>query len=557
MRRRPVLLLLLVALLTGCMAIPTSGPIGTGEDVPVEEGSAIPLANEPEPDAGPEQIVSGFLSAGAPGLSDEFTVAREFLTLGAARDWDPRQRVVVYDGGGPEITRRDDGTVRVSVPVTATVDDGGRYSEAVPGSDVELVFELQRDGAGQWRISALEDGILMSAPTFETLYRRTALYFASQDREELVPDVRWFPTRNIATVAVAQLLAGPSAWLRDAVVTGAPEGTRLATNAVTITDRAATVDLTPDVRQADAADRGLLLAQLEAVLSRLPGTLVTEVEVLVSGVAWAEPEVPELDRDPQPASGPWVLAGDRLAVVDRGEVVPAEDTAPLTGLDARSPALSLDEQTRVVLDGTTRLLRLPTDGSAPVVLLTGDDLVAPSVDRHGWVWSGERDAQGTVTAVRGDVVVPVAVEWLEGRRVHSLRIARDGTRAVLVSEGADQQVTVDVLGVTRDDDGAPQRLGRPLRIGAVLRDASEAAWVDEGTVAVLGTSRDLSVPAMHLVPLGGPSQPLSIVDGTVGIAAGRGDRSLYLAVDDGVLYTRQNMSWFRVAEDVRDPVFPG
>lgn len=558
MRRRALLpLLLLAALLTGCAAIPTSGPIGSGDVVPVEPGSAIPLANDPEIDATPEQIVSGFLSAGAPGLADEFTVARKFLTLTASREWDPRAGVVVYQGGGPEIELREDGSVRATMPVAATVDAGGRYAEAVPGSDKEVVFELLRDGGGQWRISGLEDGIVMSAPTFDALYRRTAIYFASLDRQHLVPDVRWFPTRNIATSAVSQLLAGPSPWLRDAVVSGAPEGTRLSTNAVTIADRVATVDLTADVRQATPEDRNLFQAQLSAVLGRLPGTLVTGVEVLVGGVEWTPTDVPALVRDPEPTEGPYVLSGDRLAVVEGGEVVPLADAAPLTGLDPRRPAVGVDGQVRVVLDGPGRLLQLPPGAAPPVVLATGTSLVAPSVDRHGWVWTGEERSAGVLLAIRSGEPTQVAAEWLDGRVVRSLRVSRDGARVAVISVGPDQAVTVDVLGVVRDQDGTPQLLGNPVRVGAVLESATEVAWVDEGMLAVLGTSGDLSVPAMHLVPVGGPTEALALVDQTVDIAAGRGERALYLAVADGVLYSRQDMSWFRVAQDVRDPVFPG
>ena len=97
----------------------------------------------------------------------------------------------------------------------------------------------------------------------------------------------------------------------------------------------------------------------------------------------------------------------------------------------------------------------------------------------------------------------------------------------------------------------------PLSIGASLTDATEVAWVDEVTVAVLGLSGSLSVPTMHLVPIGGPTQPLTLMEGTAGIAAGRGERALYLVDQDGVLLSRASNSWVTVATDVRDPVFPG
>ncbi|WP_250446770.1 LpqB family beta-propeller domain-containing protein [Actinotalea sp. C106] len=546
-----------LAVLAGCAVIPTSGPIGTGEVELVEPGSAIPLADDPEPDAEPEAIVRGFLDAGAAGLYDEFTVARKFLTGSASARWSPRSRVLVYsdEGGGIQTELRGDDSVMVTVPVEATVDASGAYVEAVPGSREELVFDLVRDAGGQWRVSRLDDGVLMLPAVFDAVYRRTPLYFATPDRSQLVPDVRWFPTRSTATYAVSELLAGPSPWLRDAVVSGAPEDAALSTAAVAVTDGVATVDLRADTRVADA-DRELLQSQLETTLGRVPAT---EVVVTVGGLAWEHASLPSVDRDVAPERGPYVLSEGRLAVVERGEVVPLEDAPALTGLDANSPAVSLDDSVRVVLDGVDRLMLLPTDASAPVELLEGEDLVPPSVDRFGWVWTGEQESTASLTAVdpAGEDVV-VGAEWLEGREVRSIRVSRDGARIAVVSVGGGERgTTVDVASVVRDEDGTPRLVGERTPVGAVLTDAWEVAWVDEATVAVLGTSASAVDPTVHTVPLGGPTTTLSLVDETVGIASGRGDRALYVAVADGALYSRQNVSWVRVATDVSDPVFPG
>ena len=565
LRRRPRLLVAAVAaalaglLLSGCVSIPTQGPIGTGEVVPVEPGLAIPLADDPEPDASPEQIVAGFLSAGAAGLYDEFAVARKYLTVTAADSWDPRARVLVYplQGGGPEIQTSEDGTVLATVPVAATVDAAGRYVEAAPGSREEVAFELMLDGAGQWRISGLDDGVLMSSPNFQSLHRRSAVYFVSRDATQLVPEIRWFPTRNPATVAVEALLAGPSPWLRDAVVTGVPEGTRLTTGAVTVVDGVATVDLSAEARRADSWQRRLIQAQLEAVLERVPGTLVSRVEVTVTGVPWDPEGVAGLARDQAPASGPYLLSQDTLALLDGSDVVPLADVAALEGLAARSPAVGYDGVLRVVLAGRDRIMLLPLTAETPTVLVSGTDLLAPSVDRADWVWTGERASGGIFLAVRpGAEPLLIPAEAYDGRQVRSVRVSRDGTRVAVVS-AADGDVSVDVSAVVREEDGTPRAVGPAMRVGASLIDATEAVWVDEGTLAVLGTSGALAVPTTHLVPLGGPTEALSIVDGAVGIAAGRSDRALYVVTSEGVLHRRQNTSWLEVAEGVRAVAFPG
>jgi len=549
--------------LVGCVAIPISGPVNTGDVVLTDPGPAIDLANDPPPDGTPEEIVNGFLSAMAAGVSDEFVVARKFLDPATAAGWDPTARVLVYplQGGGPEIEVRPDDTAVVSVPVAGSLGGDGVYTEAPSGAREELSLDLARNNDGQWRITNLEDVVLMSASSFANLYRRMPVYFASLDGEQLVPEVRWFPTVRIATAAVRALLAGPSGWLRDVVQTGAPDGTQLGIGAVTVTDQLATVALSPEAGTASEDQRNLLLAQLDATLQRVPGAAVSEVLVTVGdGGPWVSTATRVLERDVAPPRGPYVLAGDRLALVSDGVVEPVDDAAELTGRPVHDPAVSLDEQVRVVLEGQGGLLALPIGGGEPLTLLSGISLLAPSVDRFDWVWTGEQTPGGGLSAVNvvGEAV-PVDVGWLEDRTVRSMRVSRDGDRVVVVHTGLSAPtLAIDVAAVVRDENGRPQRLGdERLQIGAGMVDASQVVWVDEGTVAVLGRSGSLTLPTIHLVPIGGPSAALTLVDGTESIAAGKGDRSLYLADAEGTLRSRQGTSWVVVAQDVRDPVFPG
>jgi hypothetical protein len=196
----------------------------------------------------------------------------------------------------------------------------------------------------------------------------------------------------------------------------------------------------------------------------------------------------------------------------------------------------------VVLEGQGDLLLLPNDGQEPETLHSGIALLAPSIDRFDWVWTGEQTPGGGLSAVSAaSEVVPITVGWLEDRTVRSIRISRDGARAVVVHTGVTAPtLAIDVAAVVRDENGRPQRLGdEPLQIGAGMVDAGQVVWVDEGTVAVLGRSGTLTLPTIHLVPIGGASSALTLVDGTEAIAAGKGDRSLYLTDIEGVLHSRQ------------------
>lgn len=544
-------------LLAGCGGLPTSGPVRAG-DVAVEDpGVPIALAADPVVDGSPEAIVAGFLSAGAAGLSDDFQVARKYLTSPASVRWQPRARVLVHPSQGPEIDVRDDGRAVVTVSVLGELSASGVYTEAAPGAREEYLLTLVQDMNDQWRIASLYDGVLMSARAFEQEYRAVPVYFGSADRTQLVPDLRWFPAGKTVTSAVDALLDGPSTWLRDAVISGVPEGSRLASTVV-VEDNAAQVDVVAQVNLTGGSDRDLLQAQLNATLGRLAGVVINDVEVSVGGVPWPPGPVPELDRDIAPLGGPYLLVGDQLAVVERGEVVPVPDVADLDGLAVNNPAIGLDGRIRVALSGTSRLLLLPRESGEPVELLRGRDLVPPTVDRFGYVWSGPAVSDGTVVAVttEGEQAV-VSVGWLDGRTVRSMRVSRDGTRIAVISVGEDERISIDVAGVVRDEQGQPQRVGERWQVGASLTDAVEVSWVDEVTLAVLGQGPPQQVPAMHLVAVGGPTESLPPLEQAIGIATGRGDRTQYLVDAEETLFLRQASSWAEVATGVRDAVFPG
>ncbi|EYR62691.1 lipoprotein [Actinotalea ferrariae CF5-4] len=557
-RRRPLAVVVLVATaaaLAGCATIPTSGPIGTGEVVVRQPGAPVPLAIAPEQDAPPEQIVGGFLRAVDAGIFDEFATARQFLTFEASSDWDPRARTVVYEGGGPDIVRQEDGTVLLTVPVAATIDAGGRLAETPPETREEVAFELAQNPEGQWRISALEDGVLLSSPTFEQFFRRTPVYFATADLQYLVPDVRWFASRNQATAAVEALLAGPSPWLRDAVRTGVPDGARLSTTAVTVDRGIAQVDLSVETRLASASERALLQAQLDATLMRQQGVLVNEVQMLIAGAPVDPPTVPTLAVDPAPAEGPYVLVDGVLGLLERGEVTPLAGIGPLPP-EADNPALQPDGGVVAVRLGTSRVAVVPADGTGVVPVLTGTGLVPPSVDRFGWVWSAERASGGLLVAARADgTAVQVELPWLMGRTVVALAVSADGARVAVTSTGPEGPA-VDVAEVARLEDGTPRQSGEPLRLAPALVDVGTVTWVDEVTLGVLGRTESQAAATAHLVEVGGLTSALPLVDGAVGLAAGRGERGLYVLSADGVLSVRQGQSWAVVAEGVQGVAFP-
>ena len=99
----------------------------------------------------------------------------------------------------------------------------GVYSAAGDRFDSRRSTTRSRKVGGQWRISELPNGIVLSRDNFENSFSEYPLYFFDPDFRYLVPDVRWFPncSGTVADRIVNALLAGPSNWLQGGVVTTA------------------------------------------------------------------------------------------------------------------------------------------------------------------------------------------------------------------------------------------------------------------------------------------------------------------------------------------------
>ncbi|MHA7134575.1 LpqB family beta-propeller domain-containing protein [Oerskovia turbata] len=553
--------------LAGCAQIPTSGPVMQGDAV--VQGYNAPGLRARGPVAGddPVRIVSGFLTAQAAGPAGNFDVAQEFLT--DAEAWDSEAQVLVYDSDLDLTTDKDAmKTGRVTVTGSATVvgalDKRGVYTEDVPGGagDVPVSFGLVRQGDGQWRIDSVADGLLLSESQFLAAFRPTRLYFPSADREVLVPDDRWFPNRSWQTSAVKETLIGPVEWLRGATAPVVPEGTRLSIEAVTSEGGVVDVRLTDAIALASPEDRAMLKAQLEATLfDALPLTVsLYRGEDLLSTPSGGVVPIKAVAEGPEIA-----LAQGEVVTLDPSadKATPLSPPVQLDQVAATALAQGSDARPLVVRDGADRIVRLATKNLPDALLLEGEDLLAPSVDRFGGVWSGPRAQAGSLQVVRADLTEPgapvtVAAPWLAGRVVQSIRVAHDGARIAVVS--ADGVSTrVEVAGVLRDDEGVPTGLSEPFRVGAPITSATQVVWADETTLAVLGTDDSEAAAAVHLVEVGGDTTRLSPVPGATSISAGDGERSVQVLTEDGTLFgrSRSGAVWEKRIEGIALPTYPG
>ncbi|WP_432496130.1 LpqB family beta-propeller domain-containing protein [Kineococcus auxinigenes] len=579
--RRAVVVLALAAA-TGCAGLPRSGPVVAGSRVQADPrlGLLQVVPKGPVDGAGPVEVVRGFLLAAAAGAAEK-AVAREFLSVPARRTWRPDVSTTVL-GEDPAVELTDgphpDGTasVRVSAPALADVDAGGRYAQRPPGARLERTLHLVRED-GCWRVDVPGDGLLLTQLDAARSLRPFPVHFATTaGAAQLVGDVRWFAyDSSTATRVVTELLAGPSAWLAPAVRSGAPAGTGLRTGTVPLSGAVAVVDLTAPALRTTPEQRALLLAQLRAGLTRLPG--VEEVAVRVEGAELTREAGPSPLGDPPgapPVPDPrLVLAGpagpSRWAA---GAVRPVQGlSAPGAAAGVEHPAAAGDGScwAWLVRGGATLVVQRSAAGGAGPAVSLGAGSVAgaaqgfapPSIDRHGWVWAVP-SAPGAAPAVLPSAdprTAPSAVEppagGLGGRVVRA-RASREGARLLVLAEDGEGVVRVRVHAVVRGADGRPARLGAPSPelvpgAGRVL----DASWLGQDRVAVLVRPAGED-PVVLLVQVLGPSRRLAPVPGAESVAAGASEHDLVVGTADGRLLVRSGAGWSPLAPG-RHPSYPG
>lgn len=553
----------LTLLAGGCSSLPDSGQAAPGRDPDPQPERGLRVAPlGPRPGADPVETVAGFLRAGA-ASDDAEVVARSFLTPTAAAGWRPPEQVIVYPddrvlglrvmGTGSSVQ------VRVSAPVTATIDERGRYAEAVPGTTAKATFGLVRTARG-WRVSRVDDPFGAWLPTY-ALPRSFSAYpvtFVAAGTNTLVPDLRWVPGPgpSLATGLLRQLLAGPPDYLQGAVETGFPVGTTLAVDAVPTRGGVAQVELSERALAATPAQRRMLWAQITSTLRRLPS--VSQVELSVDGAPFDVPGIDDTSvyadtafrEDVRVGGAAMVLSGSRLLRVEpaTGKLA-REGTALPGGAEVGQLAMGPGGGPVVATDRAGRRLLWLTAAES-TALLTGRELAPPAVDRTGAVWTADRAVPGRLLVIAaGQLAKPrvaattIEPAWLTGRTVTALDVSRDGSRAVVVSADAKGGQRVDVAGVVRGVAAAPVSLARPQAVARALAQVTDVTWASAGALVVLGRAAGAKVTRAHQVEVGGPSSPLPEVRDPVSVAAGDGTRALYVTTAAGTVLARSGSGW--------------
>lgn len=534
---------MITLVLSGCSTLPTSGPVTPFErDIPGSE-SLILKGYGPVEGSSPDTIVRDFLRASAAGWSDEFQVARSYLTDTAKAAWRPEAQVQIYSDDQTLIVEGAATEVTVEVGVDGIVTPDGKYEVQQTPTKVNSEYRLLRSPGGEWRIDELPDGVLISHSSFRAVYTLASVYFLSPDMRALVPDPRWYPTRRLESYLMQALLEGPSEEIAPAVVSAVPVSARLPLQKVQVTSGRAEVDLegeylvNPDLQAA-------LKWQVTSTLMQVPG--VTEVQVLnnrqdlddvaiPSGPTWA------MDKKVGVKDGALVL-NDGIEPI---EVVPASQLAEIS-----NPTVGPVDSSPLAYVSGKQLWGVYA-GEAPAVIYEGEGISKPSVDRLGWTW----------TVVNNEVVVarlahgePLRIQtpWESGAPLVRVAISPDGARALL-SRG-DTDGSVWIAAVKRSADGAPTGLDIPKRVQLGPGRVIDMSWAGNTSALILQDGASGRVVTISTV--GSTSETLTAPADAVRISGGATPQAILLDTGQGRIYTRAGVSWRSAKSNMEAEAFP-
>ncbi len=556
------LLLISALFLASCGALPRTGNVHTVSRKANSSSSEVVFdLTGPAVGASPEEIVRAFLRAAAVGITDNYAIAKQFLTPAAAKEWNPQARVrVLADDDVQNVEKTATGALKVVSQAVGYLDNTGHYMQSAENSLVQNEFTLIRSESGQWRIASLANGVSMSETLFNFLYKKATLYFVTNNNNSaLIPDVRWFPAEGFLTHIAQGILDGASPWLKNAVYDFMPANAKLENGVVIDENSVATVDLSNKASLLNKEQQ--LLAEVQFRNSLVSSGQVKDIDLKIVGQSLKTKKKLDLSIYPYKTASLFVLRDGVPVQLTEGKSVALLDKGQIKSLAFTDLAISYADKARfgVALGNSGKdLYYLDFANKQVRSLAAGNSFVKPSIDLYSWVWSANADAKGkllAINAVSGRKLV-LSVPSLGTANVKALMVSREGSRLV-VSYVVNGQSKLAIFAISRNVKNMPTLLGEPLEVGQGLSGISDFAWISDTELALLA-KRPVDVKKrLYVLEIGGDMTAVNLVDEAVELTAGRGKNSLIIMSKNGILYDFSAGLWKVIAYGVDSPAFPG
>jgi hypothetical protein len=545
-RRRLLVVLAAVTgalVISGCVSVPNAGPVlsyPVNQETGSQSGQNMQfIAAPPRNGWNPQQIVDGYLIAAA-AFGNQAAVAKEYLTPGQSKGWDPSSwSAYVYQTrpsvGAPQYQAAPSppaakggsngksgksgkgGPSAKHTPTEATVDvDGnvqaiasiqdGTYTvpSSASGSDGagSFAFQLVNTG-GQWRISLAPQDLLLTPDQFADDYELRNLYFFDPNFGYLVPDPVYVSLQASATTLANELVVylekQPTGWLNGgATQTAFPPRIKVK---VTPTGNLATVDVTGKINKDQQRH---MMAQLLYTLvgSGQGGTQVESVQLNVNGQPYGNPANPVQNvtqalYKPAPDPGPaFYYLGGAGELYSQDGVTGKPVPIAKIGAGLSQIAVSHDGKYLAALSSKGALFIGPIRG--PLVRQPGAGYTTLSWDPTDNLWTttganaqiyvfrtgaspNSRQAKPILVTVTPSGSVPA------GGQLTALQIAPDGVRVAMIMDQDDL-----TFGAIVWEQGTGPGLGSvkiqlsPFSVTNFTSVFSAATWYGPDNVITLG-----------------------------------------------------------------------
>ncbi|MCW7946380.1 lipoprotein LpqB [Streptomyces hygroscopicus] len=588
--------------LAGCASMPDSGDLRGVESTPRQDAQVRVFAMPPREDAGPAEIVQGFLEA---LTSDDprYETARKYLTDGASRGWNPDASTTVLSDGPntvPDHTRSqeagDDYTYTLTGSKLAVVDaqhayapDSGTYSRSV-----HLTLEKKTN---QWRIDSLPQGVVMGRSDFQRNYVSVNKYYyaanmpaAAGGQLSTVADPVYVRGKvDPVTSTVRSLLSGPTRWLDPVATSSFPSGTALRKDVTTLQpddQNKLTVPLNDRANRVGQAQCARMAAQLLFTLQDLTPTGVNKVELQRSdGRQLCELNEDRAETIALHGTGrraeteyEYFIDGKQRLVrlpSGSGSQVPTPVPGALGEGDKKLRAAAVsraeDSAAGVSADGQYLYVGSLVPGASlagPVVTsrgaTQGDRLTTPSWDGAGDLWVADRDpkhARLVMLQKGAGQPVDVRTPGLDGR-IDAVRVAADGVRIALIVEKGGK--TSLQIGRVERENGADGRLAVSIlelhSVTPQLEEVTAMSWAGDSRLVMVGREAG-GVQQMRFVQVDGSTpagNPPASLTGVKQIAASEDERLPLVAYsEDGIVRLSAGAQWQKVVKEGTAPVYPG